>query len=82
MALTASNSVSSASLSSELRPPRMADLGLGGELAGQQALSYQLAYLLPLALAEKLELLGLNDPQARLARIEVLLQRLQGELLA
>ena len=62
--------------------PRMAGLGLGGDLAGQQALSYQLAYLLPLALAEKLELLGLSDPCARLERIETLLRRLQSELLA
>lgn len=62
--------------------PRMAGLGLGGELAGQQALGYQLAYLLPFAVPEKVELLGVADPQVRLARIETLLQRLQGELLA
>ncbi|MBM7061387.1 LON peptidase substrate-binding domain-containing protein [Pseudomonas sp. UL073] len=62
--------------------PMVAELGMGGVVAHQQALANQLAYLLPFSLEQKLELLGLDDPQTQLQRIQRLLEQLQGEMTA
>jgi Lon protease-like protein len=62
--------------------PRIAAMGLSGEVAGQLALANQLAYLLPFNLAQKLELLALAEPQACLQLIQRWLEQLQGEMLA
>ncbi|EIU3400802.1 LON peptidase substrate-binding domain-containing protein [Pseudomonas aeruginosa] len=60
--------------------PMVAALEMGGEPGGQQDLANQLAYLLPFDTERKLELLALPDAQMQLARIQVLLGHLQGEL--
>lgn len=60
--------------------PLVASLGMGGAVGGQAVLANQLAYLLPLALEEKLQLLALDDPLARLDLLQVVLERLQGEI--
>jgi len=62
--------------------PLVAALGMGGVVTGQQALANQLAYLLPFAPEQKLELLELGEPQRRLEQIQKLLDRLQGEMTA
>lgn len=62
--------------------PRIAAMGLDGVVSGQWQLANQLGYLLPFSLAQKLELLGLNQPQACLQLIQRWLEQLQGELLA
>jgi len=62
--------------------PMVASLGMGGEVKGQQALVNQLAYLLPFTAGQKLELLALDEPQLRLARIQKMLDSLQGEMMA
>lgn len=62
--------------------PLVAALGMGGVVTGQQALANQLAYLLPFAPEQKLELLELGEPQRRLKQIQKLLDRLQGEMTA
>ena len=62
--------------------PLVAGLAMGGVVAGQQALANQLAYLLPFATEQKLELLQLDDPLRRLQQIQVLLDQLQGEMTA
>ncbi|WP_137888542.1 LON peptidase substrate-binding domain-containing protein [Pseudomonas sp. 2FE] len=69
-------------LSALAEHPMVAELGMGGLVTGQQALAYQLAYLLPFTTKQKLELLVLADPQQRLAHIQRLLDRLQGEMIA
>ena len=61
--------------------PMVAALNMSTEVAGQQSLSNQLAYLLPFAEADKIELLQVNDPQQRLDGIQVLLDEIQGETL-
>ena len=61
--------------------PMVAALNMSTEVAGQQSLSNQLAYLLPFAEADKIELLQVNDPQQRLDGIQVLLDEIQGEAL-
>ena len=61
--------------------PMVAALNMNTEVAGQQSLSTQLAYLLPFAEADKIELLQVNDPQQRLDGIQVLLDEIQGEAL-
>ena len=61
--------------------PMVAALNMNTEVAGQQSLSNQLAYLLPFAEADKIELLQVNDPQQRLDGIQVLLDEIQGEAL-
>ena len=61
--------------------PMVAALNMNTEVAGQQSLSNQLAYLLPFAEADKIELLQVNDPQQRLEGIQVLLDEIQGEAL-
>jgi Lon protease-like protein len=62
--------------------PLVAGLAMGGMVAGQQALANQLAYLLPFATEQKLQLLQLDDPLRRLQQIQVLLDQLQGEMTA
>ena len=61
--------------------PMVAALNMSAEVAGQQSLANQLAYLLPFAEEDKLELLLVNDPQQRLDGIQVLLDEMQGEML-
>ena len=61
--------------------PMVAALNMSTEVAGQQSLANQLAYLLPFAEEDKLELLLVNDPQQRLDGIQVLLDEMQGEML-
>ena len=58
----------------------VASLDMGGQAEGQQALSNQLAYLLPFNEADKIDLLQLDDPGQRLDAIQLLLDELQGEL--
>jgi Lon protease-like protein len=55
---------------------------MGTEALGQQSLANQLAYLLPFAEEDKIDLLQLDDPQQRLDAIQALLDELQGELFA
>lgn len=62
--------------------PMVATLEMGGEVHGQQELACQLAYLLPFEPEQKQVLLEMDDPTVRLARIQVLLEQLQGDLLA
>ncbi|MDT4833703.1 ATP-dependent protease La (LON) substrate-binding domain protein [compost metagenome] len=62
--------------------PLVAGLGMGNAVGGQAALANQLAYLLPLAVEEKVQLLALDEPLARLALLQTLLDRLQGEVSA
>jgi hypothetical protein len=59
--------------------PLVAALGMTGGVSGQAALANQLAYLLPLAPEQKLQLLELDMPQARLAQLQVWLDQMQGE---
>lgn len=60
--------------------PMVAALGMGGTPEGRQALANRLAYLLPFEDQNKVELLGLEGPDARLGAIQGLLERMQGEL--
>ena len=62
--------------------PMVAALNMNTEVAGQQSLANQLAYLLPFAEADKIELLQVNDPQQRLDGIQALLDEIQGEALS
>jgi Lon protease-like protein len=62
--------------------PMVEALNMGIEAAGQQSLANQLAYLLPFAEEDKIDLLQLDDPQQRLDAIQALLDELQGELFA
>ncbi|KAF1057100.1 MAG: hypothetical protein GAK45_02563 [Pseudomonas citronellolis] len=62
--------------------PMVAGLDMGGEIRGQQALACQLAYLLPFDREQKQVLLEMDDPTVRLARIQVLLEQLQGDFVA
>ena len=59
--------------------PMVAALNMDTEANSQQALANQLAYLLPFAEEDKVELLQLDDPQQRLDAIQALLDELQGE---
>ena len=61
--------------------PMVAALNMSTEVAGQQSLANQLAYLLPFAEADKIELLQVDDPQQRRDGIQVLLDEIQGEAL-
>ena len=69
-------------LSALAEHPLVAGLSMGGEVAGQQALANQLAYLLPFAIEQKLQLLQLDAPLQRLELIQHLLDRMQGEMTA
>lgn len=62
--------------------PLVSGLGMAGAVAGQQALANQLAYLLPFSVEKKLQALRETDPAQRLAQIQHLLDRLQGEMIA
>jgi Lon protease-like protein len=62
--------------------PMVEALNMGIEALGQQSLANQLAYLLPFAEEDKIDLLQLDDPQQRLDAIQALLDELQGELFA
>ena len=62
--------------------PMVSALEMGGEVNGQQELACQLAYLLPFERDQKQVLLEMDDPTVRLARIQVLLEQLQGDMLA
>ncbi|MCJ8170609.1 LON peptidase substrate-binding domain-containing protein [Atopomonas sediminilitoris] len=57
--------------------PSVKALGMPSVADSQQALSYALAYLLPLEQEHKLELLSLNHAAERLARIEELIAWMQ-----
>ena len=59
--------------------PMVAALNMSTEVVGQQSLANQLAYLLPFAEEDKIELLQVDDPQQRLDGIQVLLDEIQGE---
>lgn len=61
--------------------PMVAGLNMSTEVQGQQSLANQLAYLLPFAEEDKLDLLQVDDPQQRLDGIQVLLDELQSEAL-
>lgn len=58
--------------------PLVASLGMSAEPAGQAVLANQLAYLLPLDVEQKLQLLDTADVQLRLALLHQLLEQLQG----
>ncbi|HSC85258.1 MAG TPA: LON peptidase substrate-binding domain-containing protein [Pseudomonas sp.] len=60
--------------------PLVAGIGMGGAVAGQQALANQLAYLLPFEIEQKLQILAQDSPAHRLARVQALLDQLQGEM--
>lgn len=59
--------------------PLVASLGMPSEPAGQDALANQLAYLLPLAVEQKLTLLETVNAPLRLELLQQLLEQLQGE---
>lgn len=61
--------------------PMVAALEMNTEVSGQQSLGNQLAYFLPFAEEDKLELLQVDDPQQRLDGIQVLLDEMQAEVL-
>ena len=61
--------------------PMVAALNMSTEVVGQQSLANQLAYLLPFAEEDKIELLQVDDPQQRLDGIQVLLDEMQSEAL-
>ena len=61
--------------------PMVAALNMNTEVAGQQSLANQLAYLLPFAEEDKVDLLQVDDPQQRLDGIQALLEEMQGEML-
>ncbi len=60
--------------------PMVAALGMGGAVDDQAALANQLAYLLPLESEQKVQLLALDEPQARLSLLQNVLAQLQGEV--
>ena len=59
--------------------PLVAGLDMTSVVAGQQQLANQLAYLLPLEPAQKLQLLQLDDPALRLEQLHAMLEMLQGD---
>ena len=60
-----------------LQHPMAAGLGLPSVEHSQQALGYQLAYLLPFSIDQKAALLAMSSPAARLAQISDWVQALQ-----
>ncbi|MBC3411357.1 LON peptidase substrate-binding domain-containing protein [Pseudomonas sp. SWRI51] len=62
--------------------PMVEALGMPRDVDGRQALANQLAYLLPFMEQDKVDLLAMDPPQARLQAIQTLLERMQGELFA
>lgn len=59
--------------------PLVAGLGMVDAAAGQLQLANQLAYLLPLDSAQKLQVLQCDEPLQRLERLRELLEQLQGD---
>ena len=59
--------------------PMVAALQMNPEVSDQQSLANQLAYLLPFAEQDKVELLQVDDPQQRLDGIQALLDEMQGD---
>ena len=59
--------------------PLVASLGMPSTPDGQEALANQLAYLLPLEVEQKLQLLEMPEAPVRLERLQQLLELLQGE---
>ncbi|MFJ4155268.1 LON peptidase substrate-binding domain-containing protein [Pseudomonas sp. NPDC089752] len=62
--------------------PMVEALDMPRDVDGRQALANQLAYLLPFMEEDKLDLLAIDSPSERLAEIQKLLERIQGELFA
>ena len=62
--------------------PLVAALDLGATPTGRQGLANRLAYLLPFDDRDKLDLLEMTDPNIRLAMVQELLERMQGDLQA
>jgi len=60
-----------------LQHPLGAGLGLPDVATSQQALAYQLAYLLPFSLEQKTALLTIEEPERRLAQIDEWLHAMQ-----
>jgi Lon protease-like protein len=81
-ALLAEHADLAALLAALAEHPMVTGLGMGGAVASQQTLANQLAYLLPFATEQKLQLLQLDDPLHRLQQIQALLDQLQGEMIA
>ena len=59
--------------------PLVEELAMAGVVTGQQQLANQLAYLLPLEPAQKLQLRALDDPAQRLDQLHTMLEMLQGD---
>nr|MBF0683001.1 LON peptidase substrate-binding domain-containing protein [Pseudomonas sp.] len=59
--------------------PLVHSLGMNDAVTGSRALADQLAYLLPFQPEHKIELLQMDDIDARLQRIQGLLERLQDD---
>lgn len=62
--------------------PMVEALDMPRDVDGRQALANQLGYLLPFMEQDKVDLLAMDSPQARLQAIQALLERMQGELFA
>lgn len=62
--------------------PMVASLNMGLTASGQQSLANQLAYLLPFTEEDKIELLEIDDAEARLDAIQDLLDEMQGDMQA
>jgi Lon protease-like protein len=60
----------------------VAALNMGLTASGQQSLANQLAYLLPFAEEDKIELLEIDDAEERLDAIQDLLDEMQGDMQA
>jgi Lon protease-like protein len=60
--------------------PMVAALNMGLSASGQQSLANQLAYLLPFAEEDKIELLEIDDAEEKLDAIQDLLDEMQGDL--
>ncbi|HXR02011.1 MAG TPA: LON peptidase substrate-binding domain-containing protein [Pseudomonas sp.] len=60
--------------------PMVAALNMGLTASGQQSLANQLAYLLPFAEEDKIELLEIDDAEERLDAIQDLLDEMQGDM--
>lgn len=59
--------------------PMVAALNMNTDASDQHSLANQLAYLLPFAEEDKIDLLQVDDPQQRLDGIQALLDEMQGE---
>lgn len=61
--------------------PMVAALNMDTDVSSQHSLANQLAYLLPFAEQDKIDLLYVEDPQQRLDGIQALLDEMQGDAL-